>query len=90
MARRRRVAAARGIAFRAHHVVQRRREVGVREPFRDDAVDDPIGFLRSGPGFHLDDRPDANAGLGGGPKVELMRSRGSKLGSDYAPNRWSI
>ena len=87
---------ARGVAFGAHHVVQRSCEIGIREPVRHDAVHDlsrfPFPVSRSPfpvPGFFdSDDRADPNGGLVRGPEVELVGGRGLQLrGDDVADRR---
>ena len=83
----------RRVSFGADHVVERGRQIGIRQPVRHDAIDDPFPFLlpRLFPRLcHPYDRPDADSGLVRCPEVELVRRRGLELGGDDAPHRFGI
>src|SRR5207302_6914826 len=69
-----------GITIRAYDIVQRSREVRVRKPIGHDPVDD------SSPPLDSHDRADADARLGRGPEMELVRSGGLQLGRDDSPD----
>jgi Amt family ammonium transporter len=66
--------------------MQRRLQIGVREAFRDHAVNarqhPSHGPLR----FHAHDRPDADRRIERRPEVELVRRVGLLLGGDDAPD----
>ncbi len=74
----------------AHHVVERGRQIGIRETIRDDSIYHlsrfPFPVSRF---FHADDRPDPDARLVRGPEVELMWGRRLLLGGDDAADRRS-
>ena len=71
---------ARGITLGAHDVLERRREIGIREAFGNDAVHDSV-WLRPYI-HHLHNRPDADRGVSRGPEMELMRGGRFELGRD--------
>ena len=76
----------RGIALGAHNVVQRRREIRIREALGDNAVDHPSLVPRpASPHFH--DRTNSNRGIRRRPEMELVWSRGLQLRRDDPPDR---